>query len=91
MARASHNVKIETDGTPYGTIVSTVDGAEIKGITRIELDANVDRVEAKVTMMVKLARANVRGKFVAKHPVSGELIEIDGFLLPDGSTVRIAE
>jgi hypothetical protein len=52
---------VESDGTPWGTVVKTSDGKYVNRVTRISWELDVDGGFAQATIAVEGVPAKVRG------------------------------
>lgn len=88
------DVKIESDGLSKNTKVFHSDGSQIHGVRKITWSAEGGRsggYVARAILEMSIIPASVKGeaRCIAAHPETGEYIEIAGYLLPDGTTLRI--
>lgn len=85
------NVKIVSDGTAKGTQILDTDGSPLRGVKEIFWSIGGGNGKIATTeMVVELCRIETmtETKIVASYPRTGEQIEIVGFLLPNGDTVK---
>lgn len=85
----SQLVRIVSDGMPNNTKVLTEAGDSIRLIRSISIDMNPRvPVVARIKILEPQVSIKAEPRFFSHHPISGELIEIAGYVLPDGEILK---
>lgn len=86
-------MRIKNDGPLSNGVKVTADnGAEIKGITSIQIDMSVDEfVTAQIEIMTTQVDTYAKAEYLCADPVTGELKEVELIQFKDGTEFVAAD
>jgi hypothetical protein len=84
-------VRIKSEGgISNGTMVTSADGEEIKGITGISIDLRVnDLVRAKIDLCAVLVDCTAQAEFRIAHPKTGDIKAVRRIEFADGEVIDL--
>ena len=85
-------IRIESDGTAYGSRILDENGNSIEGITRVEWD-HATQMQPRALVQLACIKINAGGeaRFEVIHPTTRQMIRIKGFIGEDGKTIIIGD